>query len=320
MMAALYPQAWERNLLNLAYQAKPAVTPLPAKPLADAALLERAYTYCDALTAEHTKSFYFASNLLPREKRRAICALYAFCRVIDNVVDCPEDDCSRTSSQQKLSAWRKRALSPYPAANDLVALAWTDTRLRYQIPTEFAEQLIEGVARDLQQARYATFEELTAYCYGVASTVGLMSMHIIGYAGAEAIPYAIRLGVALQLTNILRDVGEDFRAGRVYLPQAELAAFGVSEADLARGQLNENWRACTRFQIARTRELYAEALPGIQMLNREGRFAVAAAGELYRAILNDIEEHDYDVFHRRAHISRWGKLLRLPGIYWRSRQ
>ena len=144
---------------------------------------------------------------------------------------------------------------------------------------------IDGVARDLDQARYATFDDLTAYAYGVASTVGLMSMRIIGYRSAAAIPYAIKLGVALQLTNILRDVGEDWRAGRVYLPADELAAFGLSEEDVARGQVDDRWRDFMRFQIERNRRLYAEAWPGIELLNEDGRFAIAAAGDLYRRIL-----------------------------------
>ncbi|MGB8647795.1 MAG: squalene/phytoene synthase family protein [Anaerolineae bacterium] len=311
-MSTAYPQTWERNLLSLAAQARTAQPVSLDRPIADQATLRRAYAYCEALTAAHSRSFYFASRLMPATKRKAIRALYAFCRVSDNIVDCPEGDAERA-----LAAWRRRALSLQPDPNDLVAVAWTDTRLCYRIPACYAEQLIEGVGRDLRQTRYETFEELTAYAYGVASTVGLMSMHIIGFTGREAIPYAIKLGVALQMTNILRDVGEDWQAGRVYLPQRELAAFGLSEADIAGGRVDERWRALMRFQIARNRDLYAEAWPGIRMLNAEGRVAVAAAGELYRAILQDIETHDYDVFTRRAHVGAWGKLSRLPGI-WRQ--
>ena len=161
---------------------------------------------------------------------------------------------------------------------------------------------------------------MAAYSYGVASTVGLMSMHIIGYSDSDAVLYAIKLGVALQLTNILRDVSEDWRRGRLYLPLEELAAHGLSEADVEAGQVDDRWRAFMRFQIARNRDLYAEALPGIAFLNREGRLAVAAAAELYRAILNDIEAHDYDVFSRRAYVNAWNKLRRAPGIWWRSRR
>ncbi|HEX9077275.1 MAG TPA: squalene/phytoene synthase family protein, partial [Anaerolineae bacterium] len=215
--------------------------------------------------------------------------------------------------------WRRQALSYQPSLENPVALAWAETRRRYRIPQRYAEQLIEGVARDLKQKRYQTFEEVASYAYGVASTVGLMSMHIIGFSGPKAIPYAIKLGVALQITNILRDVAEDWQMGRVYLPQTELAEYGLDEADIAAGRVDERWRSFMRFQIARNRRLYAEAWPGIAMLNRDGRFAVAAAGGLYRAILDDIEAHDYDVFHRRAHVSSWGKLGRLPGIWWASR-
>ena len=191
--------------------------------------------------------------------------------------------------------------------------------MRYHIPLRYAEQLIDGVGRDLQQQRYSTFEDVARYAYGVASTVGLMSMHITGFAGEQAIPYAVKLGIALQITNILRDVGEDWRSGRLYLPMDEMTAYGLTEADLDRGQVDDRWRAFLRFQIERNRRLYAQARPGIALLSKDGRFAVAAASELYRGILVDIEAHDYDVFNRRAHVSAWGKLRRLPGICWRNR-
>ena len=289
---------------------------MPSIPglVTDEDLLKRAHAYCTSVTALHSRSFYLATGLLPADKRRAIRALYAFCRVTDNIVDCPEGDVERS-----LAIWRDKALSPQPAPNDLVATAWGDIRLRYRVPQRYAEQLIEGVARDLRQKRYHTFEDLATYAYGVASTVGLMGMHIIGFSSMEAIPYAIKLGVALQMTNVLRDVGEDWRAGRVYLPSDELAEFGLAEADLAAGKVDHRWRALMRFQIARNRRLYAEAWPGITLLDRDGRSAVAAAGEFYRALLADIEAHDYDVFSRRAHVSGWGKLRRLPSIWWRNR-
>jgi phytoene synthase len=313
-VTTLQPQTWEHTLLSLAYEARHSVKATAPKYVADRDLLTRAYAHCDSVTALHSRSFYLATSLLPGDKRRAIRALYAFCRVSDDIVDCPEGDAERS-----LAAWRTKALSSELSKSDLVVTAWVDTRLRYRIPHRYAEQFIQGVARDLDQKRYDTFEDLAAYAYGVASTVGLMSMHIIGFSGGEAIPYAIKLGVALQLTNILRDVREDWRAGRVYLPAEELAEFGLTEADLAAGQMDDRWRAFMRFQIARNRRLYAEAWPGIALLDRDGRLAVAAAGELYRAILGDIEAHDYDVFARRAHVSGWSKLRMLPGIWWRNR-
>ena len=203
--------------------------------------------------------------------------------------------------------------------NNPIILAWTDTRTEYGIPVQYAQQLIDGVAQDFVSKRYQTFEELAQYCYRVASTVGLMAMHIIGFSGSEAIPYAVKLGVALQLTNMLRDVAEDWSAGRLYLPQEELAAFNLSESDIADGIVDDRWRDFMRFQIERNRRLYEEAIPGIAMLDPDGRFAISASAELYRAILDDIEAHDWDVFHRRSYVGTWGKLRRLPGIWWRSK-
>jgi phytoene synthase len=147
-----------------------------------------------------------------------------------------------------------------------------------------------------------------------------MTMHIVGFNGEGALPYAVKLGVALQLTNILRDVREDWDASRVYLPQDELHAFGLTEDDLARGAVDDRWRDFMRFQIARNRRLYAEAQPGIALLDPDGRFAIGAAAGLYEAILDDIEAHDYDVFTRRARLTAWQKLRKLPGIWWRARQ
>jgi phytoene synthase len=308
-------RSWEHRLLSLAYEAHQAVPFSAGQTQVDGQWLDRAYDFCTELTAKHSRSFYLASSLLPSEKQRAIRALYAFCRISDDIVDD-----SVNPSEATLAAWREHILSTHSSQDNLVALAWADTRLKYNIPTRYAEQLIDGVARDFDQSRYNTFEELTTYAYGVASTVGLMSMHIIGFTGPEAIPYAVKLGVALQLTNILRDVGEDFRAGRVYLPQEELDLFGITEDDLAAKRVDDRWRAFMRYQIRRNRQLYAEAWPGIAMLDSGGRLAIAAAAQFYQGILIDIEKHDYDVFNRRAFVSAWGKLRKLPGIWWRTRK
>ena len=153
----------------------------------------------------------------------------------------------------------------------------------------------------------------------IASTVGLMSMHIVGFSGLEAIPYAVKLGVALQLTNILRDVGEDYRSGRVYLPQDELTAFGITDDQIAAGHVDDRWRAFMRFQIARNRLLYQEAWPGIALLDRDGRFAIAAAATLYRGILDDLEAHDYNNFMRRSYVNKRGKAVRLAQAWWNAR-
>lgn len=310
-MALIYE--WEKPLLSMATEAGTSA-PHPEYQTHHTELLEWAYAYCARVTSLHSRSFFLASRLLPQEKRQAVRALYTFCRTTDDIVDHPAEDVAG-----RLSAWRRRALNWDPASHDLVPIAWANTCSRYRIPKQYAEQLISGVARDLHQTRYETFADLASYCYGVASTVGLMSMHIIGFHSDEAIPYAIRLGVALQLTNILRDVGEDWQRGRFYLPLQELKAFGLSEEDVHRGVVTDTWRAFMKFQIARTRQLYEEAWPGIGLLALEGRLAIAAAADFYAAILNDIEAHDYDVFSRRAYVSGWGKVRRIPALYWRTR-
>ncbi len=277
-------------------------------------VLAQAYVEAETVIRQHSRTFFMASALLPKDERRAARALYAFCRISDDIVDREEGDrlCA-------LETWKRISLIEHPGEEASIPLAWADTRHRYHIPRYYAEQLLDGVALDLTQTRYTTFDELAHYCYGVASTVGLMTMHIIGFEGEEAIPYAIKLGVALQLTNILRDVGEDWANGRVYLPQEELALFGLCEDDIANGTVDDRWRAFMQFQIARARQLYEEAIPGIAMLGKSGRFAIAAAAELYRGILQDIETHDYNVFTRRAHLTTQEKLTRLPGIWWRTK-
>ncbi|NJN83495.1 MAG: squalene/phytoene synthase family protein [Caldilineaceae bacterium] len=305
--------AWENALLSLAYEARQSDS-THGELQFESDLLEGAYHHCEAMTAIHSRSFYMASAMLPAEKRQATRALYAFCRVSDDIVDGAEGE-----QERRLREWGQRISSPHPPKSDLVAVAWADARRRFGVPVRYAEQLLDGVAADLHKVRYDTFEELAAYSYGVASTVGLMSMHIIGHDGEEAIPYAIKLGVALQITNILRDVAEDWQSGRVYLPSQEMALFGLGEEDLAEGQVTEKWRNFMRFQIARNRQLYAEAMPGIASLQPDGRFAIRAAAELYGGILDEIERNDYDVFSHRASLSKWAKMRRLPGIWARSR-
>ena len=330
--------SWEHQLLTWAFEGlqrhheTPRVGPDRRAP-------STAYQTCEQITRSHSRTFYLASGLLPRAKRNAARALYAFCRTTDDIVDDAPADLASTP-REALEIWHKRSLlecgdKDSPTRHQLI-LAWTDVQAAYGIPRVYAQQLIDGVSRDLNDGaashasgcdaaplprhiRYRTFEELAAYCYGVASTVGLMAMHIIGFSGPEAVPYAVKLGVALQLTNILRDVAEDWRAGRLYLPVDELGSFGLSEADIAAGIAHDRWRAFMRFQIDRVRAIYAESMPGIQMLHRDGRFAIGAAAELYRAILDDIEAHHMDVFSRRAHLSSTDKLRRLPGIWWRAR-
>src|SRR5512134_3828338 len=301
---------WENRLLALAGSVPhPRTRPFFSYWAGDASL-RKAYKQAEKITSQHSKSFYFASGLLPEEKRSAVRALYAFCRTVDDIVD----ESSDGERDAQLDYWRTMVETASFADNDLVAAAWADTLSRYHIPRHYALQLIDGVARDLCQIRYQTFEELATYCYGVASTVGLMSMYIVGFNHPEAVPYAIKLGVALQMTNILRDVGEDYRNGRLYLPREELITFGIPEAEIAEGRLSDRWRQFMKFQIERTRQLYRDSWAGVRMLEREGQLAVGAASIFYQGILDDIEQHDYNVFERRASLSTWGQLSRIPAL------
>jgi phytoene synthase len=302
---------WENQLLALAGNVPhPSTRPFFSYWAGDAAL-QKAYKYADALTSAHSKSFHFSSGLLPEEKRSAVRALYAFCRTVDDIVD----ECTDQERESRLEYWREMVEHGSFHDQDLVAIAWANTLARYHIPRHYALQLIDGVNRDLFQARYQTFDELATYCYGVASTVGLMSMYIVGFKSNDAIPYAIKLGVALQMTNILRDVGEDYRNGRLYLPREELVFHGIREQDIAEGRLTDNWRHFMKFQIERTRNLYAESWAGVKLLVGEGQLAIGAASVFYQGILDIIEKHDYDVFARRASLSALGKLSRIPSLW-----
>lgn len=313
-MTALGQEPWERDLLAMALDAQVQATRDATPPAGDPVLLQLAYEHCEAVTAEHSRSFYMASRLLSKDKRQQMRALYAFCRSTDDIVDHPSHDV-----EAKLALWRQSTVFWRGPSDDLTVVAWIDLCQRTGMPMGYANQLIDGVARDLHQIRYDTFAELAVYCYGVASTVGLMSMHIMGFTDEQAIPYAIKLGVALQMTNILRDVAEDWQRGRLYLPRQELERFGVTEASIAEGRVDDHWRQFMRFQVQRTRRLYAEAWPGIGLLASDSRFSAGAAAGLYSAILTKIERLGYDVFSQRAHISGMGKLSRLPGLWWRTR-
>ena len=278
--------------------------------------LGESYALAREITRDASKSFYLSTLLLPRPKRRAIQALYAFLRTTDNIVD----DGGTGATLAALEGWRGRSRRAVADQDHPVLIAWADTRERFAVPQALAEELIDGVAMDLTIARYDTFEALQHYCYCVASTVGLMSMHIIGSVDgraetmAEAAPYAAQLGLAMQLTNILRDVGEDARLGRIYLPQDELRGAGYGEEELLAGVITPSFRALLDTQIDRANILYEASLPGIALLHPESRFAIASAAAIYRGILPKIVANDYDVFTRRAHLNLREKLVLLPRV------
>jgi phytoene synthase len=302
----------------------------PSAPTAD---LTDAYRVCAEIIRRHSKSFYFSARLLPASKRQGIIALYAFCRTSDDLVDAADaatgDKASaRENARLSLDNWtalvatapstpQSSVLSPQ---HSTVARAWADTRDRHAIPRDLADELLAGVRMDLTINRYETWNDLWLYCYRVASTVGLMSMYVMGAETLEAVPYAVQLGVALQLTNILRDVGEDARAGRIYLPLEDMERFGHTEDMLMSGTINRSFVALMDFQIARANALYRSALPGVALLPPDSRLAVTAASTLYQGILGKIVAARYDVFNHRAHLSSAEKLCALPAIWWKSRR
>ena len=276
-----------------------------------------AYKACAEITGKYSKSFYFSARLLPPRKRRGIMALYAFCRLSDDLVDnAAGGPHEHESARQALDDWAELNRGDCAASEHPVVLAWADTRRRFGIPAALPDDLIEGVRMDLTISRYETWDDLWLYCYRVASTVGLMSMYVTGADTMEAVPHAVQLGVALQLTNILRDVGEDARAGRIYLPAEDMAAFGYTEEMLLSGEVNRSFVELMEFEMARAHALYEAAWPGIGMLPHDSRMAVAAAATIYQGILPKIRTARYNVFNHRAHLGLSEKLRALPGIWW----
>ncbi|MBL9037611.1 MAG: phytoene/squalene synthase family protein [Archangium sp.] len=275
------------------------------------ALVRAGYRSAHAVTRRHAKSFSFASHLLFGARRRAAFALYAFCRRLDDLVDeSPPHDVGRRLALARVvtsSVFRGELDTPEVAAvgafdpGELAALA--DTVARYQIPEQPMQDLISGMEMDLAPRRYASWSELEVYCYRAAGTVGLLMAPVLGCSSDAALVQAADLGRAMQLTNILRDVGEDLERGRVYLPLDELSRFGLTEADLHARRADERFAAFMAFQCTRARALYRSGMAGIPMLRAFGAGPmVRVMSAVYRGILRAIEHQRYDVFHTRAYV------------------
>lgn len=286
--------------------------------------LAEAYEGCRRETAEWAKTFYLGTLLMPPVKRRAIWAIYVWCRRTDELMDSPEAQQRPVAElAQRLDSWEQRTRALFQGeVRDGLDLVMRDTIERFSQPLQPYLDMIEGMRMDLTTTRYASFEQLLLYCYRVAGTVGLMTQEVMGvdpaYTSApwsdppDTSEAAVALGIANQLTNILRDVGEDRGRGRIYLPLDELERFGYSEEHLLAGVVNDNWRALMRFQLQRAREWFARSEAGVRWLSPDARWPVWTSLRLYRGILDVIEQHDYDVFTRRAFVPRRGKLLDLP--------
>jgi len=275
--------------------------------IASSPTLDDAFAACKAIAAAHGKSYFFATRFFDADRRNATHALYAFFRVPDDIVDLgPASDAAA-----RLDAWERRWMTALEngASDDPVLHATAHVFRTYRIPPQLAADFLAAMRTDLTKTRYADYAELRAYMYGSACVVGLMMSHVIGFSGPEALPHARALGEAMQLTNFIRDVGEDARErGRIYLPQDEMARFGVTDADILSGTVSPNVIALLRMQIERSRALYKEAEPGIAMLHPRGRYAVRLASRLYEAIMDEIERNGYDVFTRRARTSTLRKI------------
>ena len=277
---------------------------------------------CALIVRRHAKTFALASRLLPAHKRRAAFAVYAFCRMVDDIVD--DDHTSCDAASERLAACSRDldlALDDHdrgPVFRELVHAVRA-----FDIPIRALRDLVQGVGRDLSPCAYTHWSHLATYCEGVASTVGEMCAHVFGVpAGPSMLPHATRyartLGVAMQLTNILRDVGEDAERGRCYLPDDDLAAFGLSRTDiLARDTSlarDERWRPMMAYLIGRARSLYEAAAPGIALLSPDARRCATACSTGYAAILGAIEGQGYDTLSRRARVSKATRM----GILWHA--
>ncbi len=278
----------------------------------------QAVAHCRDVTRDHSKTFYLGSRLFPVRQRQAVWAVYAACRSGDDIAD----ETLAGNAATALDGWWGRvqqafAGRPGPDPVD-TALAWAART--YPIPLSAFEELHEGLRMDLNDHVYRDMDDLTLYCRRVAGVIGFMIAPVSGYHGGEqTLHHALMLGQAMQLTNILRDVGEDLTRGRVYLPQSLLDEYGVSRATLERGQVTPEYRALMAHLCALARDWYAEGRAGIPCLHGSARLAVATAARAYEGILDDLERAGYDNFRRRAYVSGTRKLLMLPRAWWELR-
>ncbi len=286
--------------------------------------LENAYETCRKETAQWAKTFYLGTLLLPPIKRRAIWAIYVWCRRTDELMDSPEAmKRSVNELSDRLDHWEERTKAIFSGqVIDELDAVMADTLQNFPQSIQPYLDMIEGQRMDLNKTRYSTFEELELYCYRVAGTVGLMTQDVMGIDPAyTTAPWsqapdpseaAIALGIANQLTNILRDVGEDRGRGRIYIPQEDLERFDYSESQLLDGVVNTQWKALMAFQLKRAREWFDKSEEGVRWLSADARWPVWTSLRLYRGILNVIERNEYDVFNNRAYVNKWIKLVELP--------
>lgn len=275
--------------------------------------VEIGYQESRDITRREAKNFYYAFLTLPQERRRAIYVAYAFCRYCDDAVDTAESVDQKMATLESLHASLNDAYTG--RTSDPLFLALADVADRHDIPEEYFKQVIRGVESDLTKVRYQDFEELRSYCYQVASVVGLICLQIFGYKDDSAREHAIDLGLAMQLTNIARDIQEDLGLGRIYLPQDEIARFGYSEEALEAGIVNESFIDLMRFQAQRARGYFDSGFKLLPYLSPRSRACPAVMGQLYSKVLQRIEEAEFDVFQHRISLSKTEK-LRVTAQTW----
>jgi phytoene synthase len=277
-----------------------------ASGLCSSTPLARSYAYCERLARREAGNFYHAFRVLPNAQRRAMCALYAFLRVADDLSDGPE---ALADKRHALRLWRDGLAGALQGHyTHRLHPALHHTLLAHRVPHAYLEAVLDGVEMDLEPVAFTTFEELQRYCYRVASAVGLACIHIWGFRDDRAVCYAEKAGVAFQLTNILRDLGEDAARGRIYLPCEDLERFGYSAAQLRAGARTDPFRALMRFEVKRAHAFYDEAMPLAELLPPPGRAVFWVMARTYRGLLQEIERRGYDVFSSRVRLSAWNKL------------
>ncbi len=257
--------------------------------------------YCQDKTAKSGSSFYYSFLFLPPEKRRAITALYAFCREVDDVVDeCSDENAARTT----LAWWRVQVAAIYDGKpQHPVAQALVPVVRQFSLPQEHLQEIIDGMEMDLQQHQYADFKALQLYCYRVASVVGLLAAEIFGYTDRNTLKYAHDLGIAFQLTNIIRDVGEDARRGRIYLPLDELARFGVPTNDILDGRESDGFNKLMQFQIERAQHYYLQAFEQLPAADRKAQRTGLIMAAIYRATLQEVSASGCHVLKERISLT-----------------
>lgn len=265
-------------------------------------VLAESYAWCTRLTRRRARNFYYGFALLPKPKRDAICAIYAFMRYCDDLSDEPGMGGGR--GREMMSHWRRQLEEALAgrAGDHALWPAFLDVVERYRIPHRYFFEMIEGVSFDLEPHRFTTFDDLYKYCYRVASVAGLTAVHIFGFDSVDALPLAEKCGIAFQLTNILRDVREDSARGRIYFPLDDMDRHGVTPDEVLRAARTDGLVQLMRYEAGRARAYYAEATPLVKMVHPESRASLWALIEIYRRVLDRIEASNYNVFSGRIRL------------------